>query len=139
MNTSVWRVCFRSSHRFGRWKNRYFDHQSRAFVEQPMASAFLVRHDVLRSHWRLGRAFLSSSSLTLISVGALSMPGFASSLRRKQKHITGGGSTRKEGSWLILIHTAASTAILPSTSCAVSRHSSARWRQSFSQSVPCCE
>ncbi|MCX6832203.1 MAG: glycosyltransferase, partial [candidate division Zixibacteria bacterium] len=38
---------FPRSQSFGRWKNRYFDHRSRAFVAQPMASAFLVRHDVL--------------------------------------------------------------------------------------------
>ncbi len=34
---------FRRNPRFGRWKNLYFDHQTRAYVEQPMSSALLMR------------------------------------------------------------------------------------------------
>jgi N-acetylglucosaminyl-diphospho-decaprenol L-rhamnosyltransferase len=92
---------FPRSPRFGRWKNRYFDHQSRAFVEQPMASAFLVRHDVLD---RIGawdeRFFIFFSDVDIcrriIDAGyrILFVPD------AKASHEL-GGSTRKERSWLI--------------------------------------
>ena len=92
---------FPRSHSFGRWKNRYFDHQSRTFVAQPMASAFLVRHDILD---RIGawdeRFFIFFSDVDICrriyDAGCRIM--FAPNAKA---HHGLGGSTRKEGSWLI--------------------------------------
>lgn len=92
---------FPRNRRFGRWKNRYFDHRSRAFVAQPMASAFLVRHDVLD---RIGawdeRFFIFFSDVDICRriIGAGYRIIFAP--EAKARHGL-GGSTRKEGSWLI--------------------------------------
>jgi N-acetylglucosaminyl-diphospho-decaprenol L-rhamnosyltransferase len=92
---------FPRSHRFGCWKNRYFDHQSRAFVEQPMASAFLVRHDVLN---RIGawdeRFFIFFSDVDICR--RIINAGYRIIFAPEAKARHGlGGSTRKEGSWLI--------------------------------------
>lgn len=40
-------VVFPNSKVFGKWKMKYFDHQSEQFVEQPMAAALMLRRDVL--------------------------------------------------------------------------------------------
>jgi len=40
-------VIFPKSKVFGRWKMKYFEHQSERFVEQPMAAALMVKRDVL--------------------------------------------------------------------------------------------
>jgi len=92
---------FPRSHRFGRWKNRYFDHRSRAFVAQPMASAFLVRHDVLD---RVGawdeRFFIFFSDVDICR--RIIDAGYRIIFAPEAKAQHGlGGSTRKEGSWLI--------------------------------------
>jgi N-acetylglucosaminyl-diphospho-decaprenol L-rhamnosyltransferase len=92
---------FPRSHRFGRWKNRYFDHQSRALVEQPMASAFLVRHDVLD---RIGawdeRFFIFFSDVDICR--RIMDAGYRIIFAPDAKvHHGLGGSTRKEGSWLL--------------------------------------
>lgn len=86
---------------FGRWKNRYFDHQSRADVEQPMASAFLVRRDVLE---RVGawdeRFFIFFSDVDICKriIDAGYRIVFAPEAKADHEL---GGSTRKERSWLI--------------------------------------
>jgi len=89
------------SRRFGRWKNRYFDHQSRAFVAQPMASAFLLRHDVID---RIGawdeRFFIFFSDVDICR--RIIDAGYHIIFAPDAKAHHGlGGSTRKEGSWLI--------------------------------------
>jgi hypothetical protein len=92
---------FPRSLRFGRWKNRYFDQQSRTFVEQPMASAFLVRRNILD---RIGawdeRFFIFFSDVDIcrriINAGYRIL--FAPNAKA---HHELGGSTRKERSWLI--------------------------------------
>jgi GT2 family glycosyltransferase len=92
---------FWRSRRFGRWKNRYFDHQSRADVEQPMASAFLARRDVLD---RIGawdeRFFIFFSDVDICRriIDAGYRIVFAPEAKAKHEL---GGSTRKERSWLI--------------------------------------
>jgi GT2 family glycosyltransferase len=92
---------FSRSHRFGHWKNRYFDHQSRTVVAQPMASAFLVRHDVLD---RLGvwdeRFFVFFSDVDICR--RIANAGYRIIFAPEAKADHGlGSSTRKEGSWLI--------------------------------------
>jgi hypothetical protein len=92
---------FPRSPRFGRWKNRYFDHQSRTFVAQPMASAFLVRHNVLE---RIGvwdeRFFIFFSDVDICKriVDAGYRIIFVPDAKARHEL---GGSTRKERSWLI--------------------------------------
>ena len=92
---------FPRSLRFGRWKNRYFDHRSRVYVAQPMASAFLVRRDVLD---RIGawdvRCFIFFSDVDICR--RLIDAGYRIIFAPDAKAHHGlGGSTRKEGSWLI--------------------------------------
>lgn len=92
---------FPRSHRFGRWKNRYFDHESRTCVEQPMASAFLVRHNVLdhTGAWD-ERFFIFFSDVDICR--RIINAGYRIIFAPDAKAHHGlGGSTRKEGSWLI--------------------------------------
>jgi GT2 family glycosyltransferase len=91
----------RKSPRFGRWKNRYFDHRTRAFVNQPMASALMLRRDVLSTigEWD-ERFFIFFSDVDIcrriIFRGRCILFDPAATARHRV-----GGSTRKEGSWLI--------------------------------------
>jgi GT2 family glycosyltransferase len=92
---------FPRSHRFGHWKNYYFDHQSRALVAQPMASAFLVRRDALD---RIGawdeRFFIFFSDVDICR--RIMDAGYRVLFAPDAKaHHELGGSTRKERSWLI--------------------------------------
>jgi N-acetylglucosaminyl-diphospho-decaprenol L-rhamnosyltransferase len=92
---------FRHSQRFGHWKNRYFDHQSRAFVAQPMASAFLVRREIID---RIGAwderffVFFSDVDICRRIIDAGFRIVFTPEANARHQL---GGSTRKEGSWLI--------------------------------------
>ncbi len=86
---------------FGRWKNLFFDHNTRTNVAQPMASALMIRREVLS---RLGpwdeqffvyfsdvdfcRRIIDSGAQILFEPSARAIHGL-------------GGSTRKERGWLI--------------------------------------
>ncbi len=92
---------FPRSPRFGRWKNRYFDHQTRGFVEQPMASVLLVRREVLD---RVGawdeRFFIFFSDVDICR--RITAAGYRIIFNPDAKACHElGGSTRKERSWLI--------------------------------------
>jgi N-acetylglucosaminyl-diphospho-decaprenol L-rhamnosyltransferase len=94
------RLFWRSQH-LGHWKNRYFDHQSRAFVAQPMASAFLVRREIID---RIGawdeRFFVFFSDVDICRRIIDSGYRIVFTPEAKARHHL-GGSTCKEGSWLI--------------------------------------
>ncbi len=86
---------------FGRWKNLYFDHNTRTNVAQPMASALMIRREVLT---RLGpwdeQFFIYFSDVDycrrIIASGAQIL--FEPAARAAHAL---GGSTRKERGWLI--------------------------------------
>jgi len=86
---------------FGRWKNRYFDHATRAQVAQPMASALMFRHEILA---RIGpwdeQFFIFFSDVDyckrLADAGLKIL--FEPAARAEHRL---GGSTRKEGGWII--------------------------------------
>lgn len=92
---------FPNSRTFGRWRNRYFDHSTASAIEQPMASALMIRREVVT---RLGpldeRFFVFFSDVDyckrMIEAGykILFVPA-------AQAHHKIGGSTRQEGAWLI--------------------------------------
>ncbi|MFH2055909.1 MAG: glycosyltransferase family 2 protein [bacterium] len=92
---------FPNSSVFGRWRNQRFDHRSRALVEQPMASAFLMRREVFD---KLGdwdeRFFIFFSDVDyckrIAAVGGKIIFAPAATATHQV-----GGSTRQEGNWLI--------------------------------------
>lgn len=92
---------FRRSCHFNRWRNPGFDYSARSSVNQPMASALLIRKDVLEilGDWD-ERYFVFFSDVDycrrIIDAGynIIFEPG------AKATHQV-GGSTRQEGAWLI--------------------------------------
>jgi GT2 family glycosyltransferase len=92
---------FPHSPRFGRWKSRYFDHQSRAVVKQPMASALLIRRSILQSvgEWD-ERFFVFFSDVDFCRRIVDAGLGIIFNPEARAYHVV-GGSTRKEGSWLV--------------------------------------
>jgi GT2 family glycosyltransferase len=92
---------FPRSRLFGRWKNRYFDHSSRRLVEQPMTSALLVRRDVIETMgiWD-ERFFIFFSDVDFCRRIADAGRKILFVPDAKASHGL-GGSTHKEGSWLI--------------------------------------
>lgn len=94
------KLCWRSR-RFGHWKNRFFDHQTRSLVEQPMTSALLIKRDVLDQVGALDeRFFVFFSDVDLCHRIKDAGYRILFSPLAKADHVL-GGSTRKEGSWLI--------------------------------------
>lgn len=86
---------------FGRWKNRYFDHNTRARIAQPMASALMFRRETLA---RIGpwdeQFFIFFSDVDYCK--RLSDAGLAiifEPAARAEHQL--GSSTRKEGGWII--------------------------------------
>jgi GT2 family glycosyltransferase len=86
---------------FGNWRNRYFDHATRALVQQPMASALLLKREVWRQVGRMDEQFFVFFSdvdyCKRIHDGGMGIL-FVPSARATHEV---GGSTRKEGTWLV--------------------------------------
>lgn len=92
---------FSLSRAFGYWRNRYFDHKVRASVEQPMASALLMRREVFE---KLGawdeRFFVFFSDVDYCKRIDDAGGKIIFQPRATATHQV-GGSTRQEGTWLI--------------------------------------
>ena len=92
---------FPLSRRFGRWRNRYFDHNTRSKIEQPMASAFMIKSDLVKKLGPMDEEFFVFFSdvdycKRIVDAGLdiMFIPD------AKALHVV-GGSTRQEGTWLI--------------------------------------
>ena len=92
---------FPLSGRFGRWRNKYFDHNTKSKIEQPMASAFMIKRDVVKKLGPLDEDFFVFFSdvdycKRIVDAGLdiVFVPD------AKALHAV-GGSTRQEGTWLI--------------------------------------
>ncbi len=86
---------------FGAWRNRYFDHATRSLVQQPMASALLLKREIWRRLGRMDEQFFVFFSdvdyckrIHDSGMGILFVPDARAS------HVV-GASTRQEGTWLI--------------------------------------
>lgn len=106
LSTLIWEHTglarlFPRSRVFGRWKNRYFDHNTRAQVAQPMASALLFRRATLE---RIGpwdeQFFIFFSDVDYCKRIADSGSTIIFEPAAHADHRL-GGSTRKEGGWII--------------------------------------
>lgn len=92
---------FPLSRRFGRWRNNYSDHTTKSKIEQPMASAFMIKSDVVKKLGPMDEDFFVFFSdvdycKRIVDAGLdiMFIPG------AKALHVV-GGSTRQEGTWLI--------------------------------------
>lgn len=92
---------FPKSRVFGRWKNGHFDHNTKSRVEQPMASAFMIKREVVKKLGAMDENFfvffsdvdyckrIADAGLDIIFVP-----------NAEALHAV-GGSTRQEGARLI--------------------------------------
>ncbi len=92
---------FPLSRRFGRWRSKYFDHNTKSKIEQPMASAFMIKSEIVKSLGPMDEDFFVFFSdvdycKRIIDAGLeiIFVPN------TKALHAV-GGSTRQEGTWLI--------------------------------------
>ena len=92
---------FPLSRRFGRWRNKYFDHNTISKIEQPMASAFMIKRDIVKKLGPMDEDFFVFFSdvdycRRIVDAGLdiVFVPD------AKALHAV-GGSTRQEGTWLI--------------------------------------
>ena len=94
-------MLFPRSLTFGHWRNRYFDHNTACSVQQPMASAFMIKRDVIT---RLGlmdeKFFIFFSDVDYCKRIADDGLEIRFVPEAKAHHLV-GGSTRQEGTWLI--------------------------------------
>ncbi|MBK7093261.1 MAG: glycosyltransferase family 2 protein [bacterium] len=85
----------------GHWRNRYFDHNTAGVVQQPMASALMLKRDVIT---RLGpldeKFFIFFSDVDYCKRIADDGLEIRFVPEAKAHHLV-GGSTRQEGTWLI--------------------------------------
>jgi len=86
---------------FGHWRNRFFDHDKKVTVEQPMASALMMRREVIAKVGDWDEEFFVFFSdvdycrrIRDAGCRILFVP------EAKAEHET-GGSTRREGTWLV--------------------------------------
>lgn len=92
---------FPRSRRLGHWRNRYFDHKTAGAVQQPMASALMIKREVAT---RLGpmdeKFFIFFSDVDYCKRIADAGMEILFVPEAKAHHLV-GGSTRQEGTWLI--------------------------------------
>jgi O-antigen biosynthesis protein len=105
-STLIWDLkgfsrLFPKNRTFGHWRNLYFDHQTRTFVQQPMASAFLIKREVLKSVGPLDEQFFVFFSDVDYCKRIHDAGGKILFMPEARATHEIGGSTKQEGTWLI--------------------------------------
>lgn len=93
--------AFPQSARFGRWRNTFFNHQILADVEQPMASALLIKRSAVEKIGAMDEqffVFFSDVDYCKRIVESGWRIRFVPTAKAYHKI---GGSTRQEGTWLV--------------------------------------
>lgn len=94
-------ILFPRSRTFGSWRNRYFDHNTDCAVQQPMASALMIKREVISKLGPMDEQFFIFFS-DVDYCKRMNDEGFEIRFVPEAKaHHLVGGSTRQEGTWLI--------------------------------------
>lgn len=92
---------FPHSRIFGHWRNRYFDHKTTCAVQQPMASALMIKREIVDRLGPMDEQFFVFFSDVDYSK-RIDDAGWETMFVAEAKAFHAlGGSTRQEGTWLI--------------------------------------
>ncbi len=93
--------AFPRSRILGHWRNRYFDHETNCAVQQPMASALMIKRDNVERLGPMDEQFFVFFSDVDYSK-RIDDAGWETMFVAEAKAFHAvGGSTRQEGTWLI--------------------------------------
>ncbi len=94
-------LLFPRSRTLGFWRNRYFDHNTAGAVQQPMASALMIKRDVVNRLGPMDEKFFIFFSDVDYCKGIADAGLEIMFVPEAKAHHLVGGSTRQEGTWLI--------------------------------------
>lgn len=105
-STLIWDLkgfsrLFPRNRTFGHWRNLYFNHQTRTFVAQPMASALMIRSSVVKTLGPLDEQFFVFFSDVDYCKRIHDAGGKILFVPEAKAIHEIGGSTKQEGVWLI--------------------------------------